>query len=422
MPLPQSIVPLPLLDMNDLMSSRSNSIRFTAGSRIFEQNTQGDCAYMIDSGHVEISSSAGEKKRPLATLGPGEIFGEMALLDGRPRSATATALHETTVFVIPRQQLLEEINGGSPIARLLLIASVNRLRASLGESIPLNRFHPTSSDRPSEFDSRFQAARDDAAEKVRLRFELEHAITNSEFELNYQPIVSLTDGRTAGFEALARWPRHGQQRMPPAQFIPIAESTGLIVPLGAWILKSALDALRVANRQKMGADTFMSVNVSPRQLDCEENVERLVTIIQQADVDPAAVKLEITEQVLLADPRMATIGLARLTETGASISIDDFGTGYSSLNYLHRFPLGTLKIDRSFVSQIIANQARQRVVAAVLGLSRELGMEDVAEGIEEMDEFRWLQSHGCEYGQGYLFAKPQPLTEALRSLACNFEW
>ena len=422
MPIPQSIVPLPLLDMNDLMSSRSNSIRFTAGSRIFEQNTPGDCAYMIDNGHVEISSSADGKKRHLATLGPGDIFGEMALLDGRPRSATATALHETTVFAIPRQQLLEEINGESPIARLLLIASVNRLRASQGEKSPLNISHLDTSNCPQETDRLFQTARDDAAEKIRFRFELEHALTNREFKLNYQPIVSLTDGRTAGFEALARWPRPGKLQMSPAQFIPIAESTGLIVPLGAWILKSALDALRVANRQKMGADTFMSVNVSPRQLDCEENVERLAAIIEQADVDPAAVKLEITEQVLLADPKMATIGLARLTETGASISIDDFGTGYSSLNYLHRFPLETLKIDRSFVSQITADQGRQRVVAAILGLSRELGMVAVAEGIEEMDEFHWLQSHGCEYGQGYLFAKPQPLTEALRSLTCNFEW
>ena len=421
MSLPQRTESTPLFLMNDLVSSRTGPIKFTAGSRIFQQGTLGDCAYMIDSGHVEISSFASGNKKSLATLGPGEIFGEMALLDGRPRSATATALHDTTVLAIPRQLLMNEISSGSPIARLLLIASVNRLRASQGDKVPLNSAHLNSSDGLEEFDQHFQNARTDAAEKVRIRFELEQAIDKQDFELNYQPIVSLSDGRTAGFEALARWPR-SDKPMSPAQFIPIAESTGLIVPLGAWILRNALHALRLTARQSNAADTFMSVNVSPRQLDCEEDVELLAGIIRDADVDPTTIKLEITEQVLLDDPRMATIGLGRLTETGASISIDDFGTGYSSLNYLHRFPLDTLKIDRSFISHITDDPGRQRVVTAILGLSRELGMETVAEGVEEADELRWLQSQDCQYGQGYLFAKPQPLTEALRSLACNFEW
>ncbi|MFT5445212.1 MAG: EAL domain-containing protein (putative c-di-GMP-specific phosphodiesterase class I) [Gammaproteobacteria bacterium] len=159
--------------------------------------------------------------------------------------------------------------------------------------------------------------------------------------------------------------------MSPAEFIPLAEGTGLIVPQGTGVLKTALKALpafehRRRKTRSQNSNLFMRVNVSPRQLDCEENVEQLATVLENADVNPAHIKLEITEQALLGDPRMATIGLSRLKETGASIASDDFGTGYSSLNYLHRFPLDTLKIDQSFVADINDDTARQSVVAAII--------------------------------------------------------
>lgn len=412
----------PLMLMNGLVGSQSDSIKFTAGTRIFDQDAPGDCAYMIDSGHVEISTFSGGKKESLATLGPGEIFGEMALLDGRPRSATATAIHEATVIAISRQQLLDEVNRISPVARLLLITSINRLRSA--QSDRFSRREPNAdSDAPDTVaDKRFQTTRLDAAEQVRFRFELDHAIATQQFDLHYQPVVSLADGRTAGFEALLRWPRPGKQAVSPSEFIPIMERTGLIIPLGIWVLETALHSLHLIVRKHPEREIFMSVNVSPRQLNNEENVERLATTIEQADINPKFVKLEITEEALLDDPRMAAIGLSRLTQTGATIAIDDFGTGYSSLNYLHRFPLSTLKIDRSFVAHITGNHSRQRVVAAILGLSNELGMDVVAEGIDEKDELLWLQAHGCRYGQGYLLAKPTTLTNAMTALDKDFEW
>ncbi len=412
----------PLALMSDLLGSQSDSIKFTAGTRIFDQDAPGDCAYMIDSGHVEISTFSEGKKESLATLGPGEIFGEMALLDGRPRSATATAIHEATVIAISRQQLLDEVNRSSPIARLLLISSINRLRSSQEDRLSLHGSNATGNTPDAVADKRFQTTRHDAAEQVKFRFALDHAITARQFDLHYQPVVSLADGRTAGFEALLRWPRPGKQFISPADFVPIMEHTGLIVPLGVWVLETALKSLRLAVRKHPEREIFMSVNVSPRQLNNEENVERLATTIERADIDPQSVKLEITEEALLDDPRMAAIGLGRLTQTGASIAIDDFGTGYSSLNYLHRFPLSTLKIDRSFVAHITGNHGRQRVVAAILGLSNELGMDVVAEGIEEKDELLWLQAHGCRYGQGYLLAKPTTLTNAMTALTKDFEW
>lgn len=416
-----------LIEISGLLGSQSGSIQYRAGSRIFEQGQPGDCAYMIDSGYVEVSYDDKGKRTFLATLGPGEIFGEMSLLDGQPRSATAIALHETTVICIPRKQLLDAVNAGNPITRLILIASIARLRRRQATNFLDGEETGRRIDRDGHIGPRYAAARANAAEQVRLQFELESAVAKREFKLDYQPIVALADGRTAGFEALVRWPRSGKRLASPMEFIPTAEDTGLIVPLGLWILERGLQALSAIDRHldAQRADrqpVFMSVNVSPRQLDTEVDIERLATIIERADVDPCTVKIEITEQTLLDDPNMAMIGLSRLKATGASIAIDDFGTGYSSLNYLHRFPLDTLKIDRSFVTKIVDDPSGQRVVSAIIGLARELGMDVVAEGIEELEELRWLQSHGCRYGQGYLMAKPAPFTKALSYLHQDFEW
>jgi EAL domain-containing protein (putative c-di-GMP-specific phosphodiesterase class I) len=417
-----------LLAVSSLLAPRTGPVDFMAGVRIFEQGEPSDCAYMIESGYVEVSSTVNSMKNVLATLGPGEIFGEMALIDGQLRSATATALHETRLISISREQLLEEVSKGSPVVRLVLISAINRVRKRQFDEMASSLFLTLDGGvQPEQAKADFEAARIAATHQVKLRFELERAIADQQFELAYQPIVALADGRTSGFEALLRWPRPGQAMVSPAEFIPLAESTGLIVPLGTWVLESALKALSAIESQGRrersgGADLFVSVNVSPRQLDCEENIERLATTIEQADVNPAQIKLEITEQALLGDPRMAIMGLSRLRGTGASLAIDDFGTGYSSLNYLHRYPLDTLKIDRSFISGIDQDEGRQRVVAAIIGLSHELGMEVVAEGIEETAELRWLQSQTCDYGQGYLFAKPSPFAAAMISLKRDFEW
>ncbi len=416
-----------LIEIGHLLNSQARAIRYVAGTRIFEQGQPGDFAYMIDNGYVEISTTTAGKKHILATLGQGEIFGEMAILDGRSRSATATAMHETTLIPIAAKQLLDEVDHGSPITRLILTAAMNRLRTIQTKEHGDVRF-PTEDRQQSGKDvAQLKLARENAAKQLRLRLDMERAIANRQFELAYQPIVTLADGRTSGFEALLRWSLPGGGVITPDHFIPLAEQTGMIVPLGEWVLQSALQALanierRSCRQQSNGGGIFMSLNVSPRQLEREEDVERLAMLIEQAPVDSAFVKLEITEQTLLADPRMATLGLARLKATGASLAIDDFGTGYSSLNYLHRFPLDTLKIDRSFVSRIVDDRSRQRVVAAIINLAHDLDMNVVAEGIEELDEARWLHLHACRYAQGYLFGKPTPFATAIGYLERDFEF
>ena len=427
MPMPALNMVQSMLDTGELSGSQIGKLQFSAGSKIFEQGDVGDCAYMVDRGYVEVSYRAKDEKNVLAMLGPGEIFGEIALLDGRSRSATATALHESTVIVISRQQLFDAVHGASPLARLVLTASINRLRATQSVNVPMDQEPNLTRHEESRIAAQYDVLRLDAAKQLRLRLELDNAIAKQQFALVYQPIITLTDGRTAGFEALIRWPRPGQQTVFPNEFIPLAEQSGLIIPLGLWVLEQALQALsaidrRPGTRRNAGADVFMSLNVSPRQLECESTVEQLARTIERADIDPTRVKLELTEQALLSDPRMATLSLARLKATGASIAIDDFGTGYSSLNYLHRFPFDTLKIDRSFVTKLSDDANGQRVVAAIIGLAHELGLNVVAEGIEEKAELYWLQAHACLYGQGYLMAKPSSLIAAVAHLDRNFEW
>lgn len=416
-----------LLYTGDLLQPQGGALAFSAGSKLFEEGDGADCAYMIDSGYVEISKRTECGKKVLAVLGPGEIVGEMALIDGLQRAATATAMHETTAVVIPRQDMWAAINEASPIVRLILMAAMRRLRGTQSPDVNWTDEIDDPLDPQAGLNPYYDATRLTAANQLRARVALEAAIRNNEFELAYQPIVSLIDGRTNGFEALIRWPNPNGQAVSPGEFVPLAEMTGLILPLGAWVLKEALLALKSLDRilEKRGkgdGNVFMSVNVSPRQLESDENVEHLAKMLEQPDVDSSRVKLEITEQALLCDPKKAMVSLSRLKATGASLAIDDFGTGYSSLSYLHQFPLDTMKIDRSFIYRLTNNPGGQRVVAAIIALAHELGMDVVAEGIENASEVQWLQSHSCRYGQGYLMAKPAPLSTAVDYLDRHFEW
>lgn len=410
-----------LLQSGELVNPQHGPLRFSAGSRLFAEGDPGDCAYMIESGYVEVSRNTANGKVVLDVLGAGEIVGEMALIDGLPRSATAIAVHDTDAVLIPRQEILEAVETASPMARLVLMAALKRLRG-------LRAINGSGNDcETASANHEYSATRIEAASRLKARTALEAAIRNREFQLVYQPIVSLLDGRTAGFEALLRWPQPDQQAVSPADFIPLAEVTGLIRPLGLWLLSEALHAMKgadlsLAKQSGSARDFFFSVNVSPRQLDSDSYVEKLAQLLEQPDVDSSRIKLEITEQALIGDPVKAMVSLGRLRATGASIAIDDFGTGYSSLSYLHQFPLDTMKIDRSFIYRITENPGGQRVVAAIIALAHELGMDVVAEGIENVREVKWLQSHSCRFGQGYLMARPAPLPTAIAHLGRYFEW
>ena len=243
--------------------------------------------------------------------------------------------------------------------------------------------------------------------RLQLEAELRRAIDKEEFYLNYQPIICLKTNKIAGFEALVRWNHPQRGFVSPVEFIPIAEDTGLIISLGKWILESAFHQLSVWQTQfPSNPPLMMSINLSGNQLAQENLVEIIQQLLNATGINPQTIKLEITESVAMQDVEAAISVLLQLRSLNLQISIDDFGTGYSSLSYLHRFPINTLKIDRSFVSHMTDADEDAAIVKTIIMLSDNLGMDVVAEGIETKSQQLKLLRLGAEYGQGYLFSKP----------------
>jgi diguanylate cyclase (GGDEF)-like protein len=243
--------------------------------------------------------------------------------------------------------------------------------------------------------------------RFQLETDLYKAIEQEEIYLVYQPIVSLISEKVAGFEALIRWnhPQHGF--VSPGEFIPVAEETGFIIPLGKWIFKEACRQLRVWQTQfSINPPLTMSINLSGKQLTQPDLVEYIEQTLKDTNLDGRNLKLEMTESVAMHDVEAAISIMLKLRKLNLKFSIDDFGTGYSSLSYLHRFPINTLKVDRSFVSKMEATDEDAAIVQTIIMLSHALGMDVVAEGIEKASQKAKLQALGCEYGQGYFFSKP----------------
>jgi diguanylate cyclase (GGDEF)-like protein len=247
---------------------------------------------------------------------------------------------------------------------------------------------------------------DRAIARLNLESELRRSIEHQELRVHYQPIISLGTGVISGFEALVRWSHPTRGSIDPEEFVPIAEETGLILPLGTWVLRESCNWLRAWQAQRPGPmPVTMSVNLSGRQLEQPNLVEQIDRILRETGLDPRALRLEVTESVAMKDAERATEVLQRLRRLGIRVSLDDFGTGYSSLNHLYRLPIDVLKIDRSFVSRIGDEGRNSEIVRIILMLAQQLRMEVVAEGVETMVQYEWLRSVECRYGQGYYFSR-----------------
>jgi len=247
-------------------------------------------------------------------------------------------------------------------------------------------------------------------ERVITRLEMENdlrqALGRGEFHLNYQPIVSLNSNQISGMEALIRWQHPTRGNVPPAEFIPIAEETGLLIPIGNWVLKEACRQMREWQQKFPRKPALtVSVNISPSQLYQPDFSAQVEQILRETGLDGTSLRLEITESVYLNNYETAAGLFARLSEMGVQFQIDDFGTGYSSLSYLQFFPIHTIKIDRTFTTRIAAN-FQQDIVRTIIGLAHELGMDAIAEGVETEEQLKGLQEYGCNYVQGYLLSRP----------------
>ena len=242
---------------------------------------------------------------------------------------------------------------------------------------------------------------------LQLETDLRYAIERQEFFLQYQPIVSLDGFNLCGFEALVRWQHPERGLVSPIDFIPVAEDTGQIVQIGQWTLREACRQMQIWHKRfQLETPLFVSVNLSGRQFTQPDLIEQVSEILKETGFDPNFLKLEITESMVMENIETATAMLKQLRALGVRLSIDDFGTGYSSLSYLHRFPIDTLKIDRSFVIHIVDNNENIEIVRTIVMLAQNLGLDVVAEGVETKEQLALLRKLGCEHGQGYFFSKP----------------
>ena len=262
-----------------------------------------------------------------------------------------------------------------------------------------------------------------ALKRLQLEADLNQAIANREFELFYQPIICLKTGAISGFEALVRWQSPTRGFISPGAFIPVAEETGLIVPMGEWILLAACRQMQQWREQFASARSLvMSVNLSSRQFAQVNLLAQIQETLITTGLDAANLKLEITESMVMDNVENTIVLLNQLKELNIKISMDDFGTGFSSFSYLHRFPIDTLKIDRSFTSNMSQGVKNIEIVNTIVILAHKLGMDVIAEGIETQSEREIMQNFDCEYGQGYFFAKPLSSKDATKLLADNIQW
>jgi EAL domain-containing protein (putative c-di-GMP-specific phosphodiesterase class I) len=247
----------------------------------------------------------------------------------------------------------------------------------------------------------------EAAHQFALTGRLKRAIEKEEFKLFYQPQVDLGTGRIVGMEALLRWEVSDLGMMPPSEFIPVAEESGLIVPLGEWVIRTACAQNKQWQNGKL-PHMAVAVNLSGRQFHHQNLVEKIEAALREARLEPQWLDVEITETYAMQDADFTLAILKELKRMGVHISIDDFGTGYSSLSHLKHFPIDTLKIDRSFVKDLATDPKEESIVSAIIVLAHSLGMDVVAEGVETAEELSILRKHHCDKMQGYFFSRPVP--------------
>ncbi len=242
--------------------------------------------------------------------------------------------------------------------------------------------------------------------RIKMERDLQKALSLDEFELHYQPLFDVETREVYGVEALLRW-RHPEydELIQPMKFIPVLEETGLIVSVGEWVLQTACEQCKRWHEEGL-VDFCIAVNVSPRQLQQSEPVEWIEQTLQKTGLEGKYLNIEITEDILLDEPEQAKINIQRIRSMGVAISIDDFGTGYSSLSYLMNYTLDTLKIDRSFLQTLTTNTATPVILKAIIQMAHGLGLRVIAEGVEQAEQYDYLEAQGCDVLQGYLFSPP----------------
>lgn len=382
--------------------------QFSKGEVLIREGERGDCAYIIESGEVEILVQRDGQLIQIGTRGPGSLLGEMAMIDDKPRTATVRALDDCTAIEITREDFAHRVENADPVLKMVMRIVTSRYRDMIARTEAI-RVLPASP--AAEAAEKSDSSRETALSTIRLNNELKQAIDKGELLLFYQPIIDIQNMKIGGFEGLMRWKHPVNGMISPGVFIPVAEDSGLITELSRLALELACDAAvklqAAASKDLLGPDpVFVGVNFSVKDFSAVDLPNILKTAIEERKMNPLQIHLEIVESLLMESPEKARAVLEKCREIGINISIDDFGSGYSSLSYLHYFPIDTLKIDQSFIRTLSKDQGSKVLVKAIIGLAHNLGMKVIAEGVETAADAEYLRSQGCEYIQGYFFSKP----------------
>lgn len=378
-------------------------IELVAGQILFREGDSATTAFLIERGSLRVTAEREGVPVILGDLHTGSLVGEMAVLDDSPRTATATALEPCVLTAVDRDQFGERLATADPVVRALLLSQLSRYRTILATL--------TGNRAPIPGGLVAQGYAGDARDKIRLESHLREAIDTHTLELHLQPIVHIADGAIAGYEALVRWTHAEHGIVSPAEFIALAEETSLIVPIGDYVLREVCAVLRRLVDRGRASVPFVSLNVSGRQIDDPQFVDRVVSQARAQAVAPALVKIEITESLMLDYVKVEAF-IARCHHAGIRVALDDFGTGYSSLSHLHRLSFDTLKLDQAFVRQL-ADPRCLAIVRAITSMATALGCDLVAEGVETPAQLACLQELGCQFAQGYLIAKPRTIESVL---------
>lgn len=388
---------------------------FKAGEVIMSQGEMGTCAYFIQKGRVKIVVEKTDGSYlDMGTRGPGSIIGEMAIVDNQPRSATIQTLENCTLLEITKEDFARSVKGANPIVRLISQVILMRYRDILRRSQTLAENGPDNSS--PEDSERAYAEQTNVVESIKLANEFKIAIAGKQLLLHYQPIYSISTGQILGVEALMRWEHPQRGLIPPDEFIPMAEDSGLIIEASRWALGEVcemlgrLDAIRPDLK-----NLYVSVNFSATDFEESNFLEVFSATLERNNTSAKRIHIEITERVLLKQPTNVKATLENCRKLGMRIVIDDFGTGFSSLSYLHQYPIDTLKIDRSFVHNMRSDEKVLGLVKSILTLRENLNIDIVAEGVEELEEAQLLSQLNCDSVQGYYFSRPVSET-ALRAL------
>ena len=372
-----------------------------AGETLFREREAGQSAFLIESGMIRIFVGQGDGALTLADLGPGDLVGEMAMIDDAPRTATAVALEDTVLLVIDREHLAERVAQTDPVVRALLGGQLKRYRAMLATMRGLD-VPEVAADAEDVL----------AIGKIRLESQLRDALAGRRLDMHLQPLLEVAEDRVAGYEALVRWNHPERGSVSPAEFITLAEETSLIVPVGEYMLEQAIHALVAMRQRGIEPLPFISINVSPRQLREAGLIQALLDRLRVAGLSTHAVKLEITESQVF-DYRQVADVLAACREAGIRVALDDFGTGFSNLSHLNELRFDTVKVDQSFVRGIDGSGRGLAMLEAIVSLVRAIGADALVEGIETPAQLDALRHLGVRYAQGYLIGKPLPLAQVL---------